>query len=41
MKRSIPSGHPIYQINRKLIVKEAVVQVAESENQEYMLLRIL
>ena len=28
------SGHPIYQINRKLIVKEAVVQVAESENQE-------
>lgn len=26
------SGHPIYQINRKLIVKEAVVQVAESEN---------
>lgn len=28
------SDHPIYQINRKLIVKEAVVQVAESENQE-------
>lgn len=28
------SGHSIYQINRKLIVKEAVVQVAESENQE-------
>ena len=28
------SGHPIYQINRKLIVKEAVVQVTESENQE-------
>ena len=28
------SGHPIYQINCKLIVKEAVVQVAESENQE-------
>lgn len=28
------SGHPIYQIYRKLIVKEAAVQVAESENQE-------
>lgn len=28
------SGHPIYQIDRKLIVKEAAVQVAESENQE-------